>query len=130
MWLARRHPSAEVTASLRVAWCKSENVQSGVIDFYDFINKVLPKDFNDVNDLFRVFYDKLTENWSKLNDAFRNMDRDGDMHVGDMSVLHPMRRCKRSGGAGAPGLGGSGAVPHDVVDGGDDGLVASLAVFG
>lgn len=92
MWLARRHPSAEVTASLRVAWCKSENVQSGVIDFYDFINKVLPKDFNDVNDLFRVFYDKLTENWSKLNDAFRNMDRDRSGTVDPTEILGELKR--------------------------------------
>ena len=24
---------------MRVAWCKTENVQSGVIDFYDFISR-------------------------------------------------------------------------------------------
>ena len=81
-----------MTASVRVAWCKTENVQSGVIDFYDFINKVLPKDFNDVSDLFRVFYDKLTENWSMLNDAFRNMDRDRSGTVDPAEILGELKR--------------------------------------
>lgn len=86
------NPSEEVLNEIKYLWCKPENRKSGVIDFYDFVNKVLPKDFKDVNDVLKVFYLKMTENWTALRDAFRNMDRDGSGTIDRSEILDELKR--------------------------------------
>ena len=86
------NPSDEVLKEVRHLWCKPQNVESGVIDFYDFVNKVLPKDFKDVDDVLKVFYSKMTENWTALRDAFRNMDRDGSGTIDRGEILDELKR--------------------------------------
>ena len=85
-------PSAQVLGEVRHLWCKPENRESGIIDFYDFVNKVLPPDFQDVDEVLRVFYNKMTENWSALRDAFRTMDSDGSGTVSTSEIVEQLKR--------------------------------------
>lgn len=86
------NPTGQVLSEVRYLWCKPENRASGVIDFYDFVNKVLPADFKDVDDVLKVFYSKMTENWTALRDAFRNMDRDGSGTIDRSEILDELKR--------------------------------------
>lgn len=86
------NPTSQVCNEVRYLWCKPENRESGVIDFYDFVNKVLPADFKDVEDVLKVFYSKMTENWTALRDAFRNMDRDGSGTIDRSEILDELKR--------------------------------------
>ena len=86
------NPTAQVLGEVRHLWCKPENRESGVIDFYDFVNKVLPPDFHDVDEMLKVFYGKMTENWTALRDAFRTMDSDGSGTVSTSEIMDQLKR--------------------------------------
>lgn len=79
-------PAPEILPSVRRLWCPQDD---GRLSYYDFVNNVLPKDFKDVKEVFRVFHDKISESWSKLGDAFRNMDEDksGSISTGEVRML-------------------------------------------
>ena len=79
-------PSPDVVDAVKKVWCSPANFRSGVIEYYDFVHNVLPRDFKDVKDVFRVFHAKMSENWTKLGDAFRNMDEDHSGTVGRAEI--------------------------------------------
>lgn len=59
-------PTPAVQDLVKKSWLKAENVDSGVVEYYDFINKILPSDFNNAADVMRVFKQKMEDNWAHV----------------------------------------------------------------
>ena len=70
------NPTPAVQEMIKKSWVKAENQKSGVIEYYDFVNKILPSDFNNPADVMRVFKQKMEDNWAHVAEGFMKMDTD------------------------------------------------------
>jgi Ca2+-binding EF-hand superfamily protein len=80
-------PTAQVEEQIKRAWVKPGNLETGVIEYYDFVNKVLPSDFKNAKDVMRVFQQKMQDNFKHMQEAFMQMDKDRSGKVDRAELL-------------------------------------------
>ena len=81
-----------VELELKQRYCRAENFESGVIDFDDFVHKVLPTDFTNPGEAAMAFKQKMMDNWKHLRQAFRDIDRDKSGSIDKNEIVAEMRR--------------------------------------
>ena len=72
-------PNAAVRRSVEKQWC---NDGHEVITFDDFVQKVMPRDFDNLKDLKAAFYEKMTSHQGSLQKVFRSLDDDKGGTIG------------------------------------------------
>lgn len=82
----------EVEVLLRSRYVRPENASSGKIEYYDYINKVLPADFKDPAEVMAAFRKKMEANFEHLQNAFLDTDRDSSGTITLVELMDEMTR--------------------------------------
>ena len=82
----------EVRADLRKTYIREENWESGIIEFDDFVQKVLPRDFSNAGEAAMAFKRKMADNFKHMHQAFRDIDRDKSGTIDKSEIVMEMNR--------------------------------------
>jgi Ca2+-binding EF-hand superfamily protein len=84
-------PSDQVREAVKKMWCPLVE-EKGIINFDDFVVRVLPSDFTDLKELQRVFFEKITVHSGAMQQIFRRMDVDKGGTIDKDEILAELQR--------------------------------------
>jgi len=84
-------PSDQVREAVKKMWCPLVE-EKEIINFDNFVVRVLPSDFTDLKELQRVFFEKITVHSGAMKQIFRRMDVDKGGTIDKDEILAELQR--------------------------------------